>query len=297
MEDFISKNIGASVFIKTVANAMTIYDTHEKLMQALVDGTFTIDRNGINPAGVEQMGTRLGKATLLSDETAASLGLDETAVPDDVLKIIIPLSTAEVIDSNRVWTAPFNCKVLVICIGGGGGGGGGYYNSRLNNYNGGGGGGSGHISIGTYTIAKGTAVNVTIGSSGSFGSYETSSWDAINKQSGGNGGTTSFGTYLSAAGGGGGYLGGGSSGPKGGEGAINGEKGGASSSVEYTVLGGQGAANPPFGEGGYGYGNAAKGYGAGGGGGRNWTGSNPESGGYGSHGVVLLFYIPTPGGT
>lgn len=90
MEDFISKGIGASVFIKTVANAMTLYDTHEKLMQALVDGTFTIDRNGLNPAGVEQMGTRLGKATLLSDTTVNLLG-GGVSLPDDALQQLLLL--------------------------------------------------------------------------------------------------------------------------------------------------------------------------------------------------------------
>lgn len=88
MEDFIAQGTGNSRFLKSVANAMTLYPTYESFIAALVAGTFPVDLNGINPAGVEQMGTRLGKATLLSDETAALFGLSATAVPNDVLNKI-----------------------------------------------------------------------------------------------------------------------------------------------------------------------------------------------------------------
>ena len=72
MRDTIIKGAGNSRLLKSVPNALTLYPTHEALMQALATSGLPIDLLGLQAAGVEQMGTDLNKATLLSDaaETA-----------------------------------------------------------------------------------------------------------------------------------------------------------------------------------------------------------------------------------
>lgn len=85
MKDGIIKGSGNSRYLKSVANALTLYPTHEALMNALAAGNFPIDLNGQNPGGWNNAGTPLNKASLLKDATAAMFGLDANAVPDDVL--------------------------------------------------------------------------------------------------------------------------------------------------------------------------------------------------------------------
>lgn len=85
MEDMIIKGTGNSRWLKSVANIMTLYPTYESFAEALAAGTFPIDLNGINPAGVETSGTRLNKANLLADALCTSLGLSTTATPTDAL--------------------------------------------------------------------------------------------------------------------------------------------------------------------------------------------------------------------
>lgn len=55
----------------------------------LVGGTAPIDLNGINPVGVDEAGTSLSKANLLSDATVTALGLDPVDDPtvDDAFGI------------------------------------------------------------------------------------------------------------------------------------------------------------------------------------------------------------------
>lgn len=85
MTDGIIKGTGDSRYLKTVTDAMTRYPTYESFIQALASGTLPIDLNGINTAGWEQQGTPLIKANLLSDTTAASLGLTGDPTVDDAL--------------------------------------------------------------------------------------------------------------------------------------------------------------------------------------------------------------------
>ena len=85
MQDGIIKGTGNSRYLKSISNFLTQYPTYQDFVAALVAGTLPIDLNGINETGWDQLGTALNKANLLSDETAAALGLPNTAVPDDAL--------------------------------------------------------------------------------------------------------------------------------------------------------------------------------------------------------------------
>lgn len=89
MTDMVINGTGNSRFLKSVANFMTLYPTYEDFAQALIAGTLPIDLNGINPTGVQTTGTKLNKASLLKDDTAALYGLGADAVPDDVLKLAL----------------------------------------------------------------------------------------------------------------------------------------------------------------------------------------------------------------
>lgn len=91
MEDMVIKGTGNSRFLKTVADALTRYPTWESAVTAMVAGTFPIDLNGVNPAGVETMGTKLNKGNLLSDETAAALG--NPATPNEALRAVTPVGS------------------------------------------------------------------------------------------------------------------------------------------------------------------------------------------------------------
>lgn len=85
MQDTIIKGTGNSRKLKTVANALTLYPTYESFIAALVAGTFPVDFNGINTAGVQQTGTQLNKSTLLTDALCSALGLATTATPTQAM--------------------------------------------------------------------------------------------------------------------------------------------------------------------------------------------------------------------
>ena len=87
MVDTSIKNTGNSRSLRTVANALTLYPTHEAMIAAMVNGTFPIDLGPLNAAGLTTKGTDLNKASLLTDATAALYGLTSAAVPDDVFKL------------------------------------------------------------------------------------------------------------------------------------------------------------------------------------------------------------------
>lgn len=73
MKDTITNGSGNSRFLKSNIPSTT---TFAQFLAMLNAGTFPFDFNGINSAGVKQMGDALSKANLLTDETAAALGLD-----------------------------------------------------------------------------------------------------------------------------------------------------------------------------------------------------------------------------
>lgn len=85
MTDGIIKGTGNSRYLKGPANALTLYPTHEDLMEALAQGTLPIDLNGINPAGWETVGDKLGKSTLLTDALCTALSLPTTATPTQAM--------------------------------------------------------------------------------------------------------------------------------------------------------------------------------------------------------------------
>ena len=71
MQDQIIKGTGNSRFLKSAVPENT---THEELIAQLRAGTFPIDLNGLNDAGIEQLGTPLNKATLLKASTTGKFG-------------------------------------------------------------------------------------------------------------------------------------------------------------------------------------------------------------------------------
>lgn len=71
MKDTVLKGTGNSRFLKSVEDFKTRYPTYDDFVAALVAGTLPIDLNGINAAGMDQVGTALNKASLLTDTVAA----------------------------------------------------------------------------------------------------------------------------------------------------------------------------------------------------------------------------------
>lgn len=92
MQDLISLGTGNSRYLKSAIPAGTSW---ESALAMLIAGTFPIDLNGINEAGISQLGTALTKANLLKDATAESLGGNETMVPDEAL-----VALKKLIDGN-----------------------------------------------------------------------------------------------------------------------------------------------------------------------------------------------------
>lgn len=86
MVDGIIKGTGNSRYLRSVPNVKALYSSFDAFLDALAAGTFPIDLNGINPAGWAQTGTKLDKASLLTDVTATRLGLTSAATPDQAIE-------------------------------------------------------------------------------------------------------------------------------------------------------------------------------------------------------------------
>lgn len=80
MKDLVTKGTGNSRYMKSAIGAS---ETWEQAREKLRNGTFPFDLNGLNEAGIEQMGMALSKQNLLSDNTAAALGLSGDPTVDD----------------------------------------------------------------------------------------------------------------------------------------------------------------------------------------------------------------------
>jgi len=97
MIDGVISGTGNSRTMKIPASAVTAYTTFSAFMAALAAGTFEIDL-GYQTAGWTVEGTALNKANLLSDATAASLGLSSSATVDQAFSSIpinlVKISTA-----------------------------------------------------------------------------------------------------------------------------------------------------------------------------------------------------------
>lgn len=85
MKDFIPKGTGNSRWMKSSIPTGT---TWEEALAMLRAGTFPFDLNGVNSAGVAQMGDALNKANLLPDAVGALYGLGADAVVKDVLTFL-----------------------------------------------------------------------------------------------------------------------------------------------------------------------------------------------------------------
>lgn len=84
MQDGIINGTGNSRYLKTISGFLSLYPTYEAFAQALIAGTLPIDLNGKNPDGWAQQGTPLNKANLLTDATAALVGLGAESNPDEM---------------------------------------------------------------------------------------------------------------------------------------------------------------------------------------------------------------------
>lgn len=97
MKDMIPKGTGNSRFLRSVSNFKTIYPTYDDFVNALVAGNLPVDFNGINEAGIQQVGTPLNKANLLADETAALLGLGQNdPTVNDALNVLANIGNVHV---------------------------------------------------------------------------------------------------------------------------------------------------------------------------------------------------------
>lgn len=118
MQDTIIKGSGNSRSMKTVPNAPIIYPDFATFIQEFASTGIPFDMGPINLSGVTQKGTDLNKANLLSDETAAAYGLDNTAVPDDTFfetgKIgdLVRSARSEVIDALFTRYMPASGQIL-----------------------------------------------------------------------------------------------------------------------------------------------------------------------------------------
>lgn len=85
MTDGIISGAGTSRNFKVPANAKALYPIWDAALDAMIAGTFTFDLYGINPAGWDVVGDKLGKETLLTDALCTALGLPTTATPTQAM--------------------------------------------------------------------------------------------------------------------------------------------------------------------------------------------------------------------
>lgn len=85
MTDGIISGAGTSRNFKVPANAKALYPTWDAALDAMIAGTFTFDLYGINPAGWDVVGDKLGKETLLTDALCSALDLPTTSTPTQAM--------------------------------------------------------------------------------------------------------------------------------------------------------------------------------------------------------------------
>lgn len=102
MTDGVISGLGNSRFIKLVADFLARYPTYESAVAAGIAGSLPIDLNGIDPSGWDILGTLLNKANLLSDTTAAALGLTGDPTVNDALNKL----TSLIKDNPYLWDGP-----------------------------------------------------------------------------------------------------------------------------------------------------------------------------------------------
>lgn len=100
MQDTIIKGTGNSYTLKSVADFLARYPTYESMATALIAGTFPVDIGALVAAGVQQQGTALNKANLLSDPTAAALGLASNPTVNDAFAKLAQKQTISAYNSD-----------------------------------------------------------------------------------------------------------------------------------------------------------------------------------------------------
>ena len=95
MKDLIPLGTGNSRFLKS---AIPEDITFAQLVQLLRSGAFPFDFNGINPAGISQMGSAYSVANVLPEDVCAALDIPTTSEPKDAFNILaLLLKTAPVL--------------------------------------------------------------------------------------------------------------------------------------------------------------------------------------------------------
>lgn len=198
MKDMIPKGTGNSRFLRSVSNFKAIYPTYDDFVNALVAGNLPVDFNGINEAGIQQVGTPLSKANLLTDETAAALGLEqENPTINDAFGVLgVVRKKHEKIASYETagsyqWTAPDLAdgkayKIGVMIIGAGGSGCADKTGTGSSQYNHCSGGASGYSRAIAKEVSPGEVITLVVGKGGARVS------DSTDRTVGKTGGTSSF---------------------------------------------------------------------------------------------------------
>lgn len=108
MTDTIIKGTGNSRTLKTVPNAAALYPDFDAFLAAMIAGTLPIDIGPLNPTGLQQHGTDLNKANLLTDETEKALwGSSANRTPDQALSQIKSLITGAINQSVKFATGSY----------------------------------------------------------------------------------------------------------------------------------------------------------------------------------------------
>lgn len=81
----IPKGTGNSRFLKSAIDENATWESARSMLR---NGTFPFDLNGTNQEGLHQQGTPLNEATLLTESTAALMGLDRNATPNSMAAAI-----------------------------------------------------------------------------------------------------------------------------------------------------------------------------------------------------------------
>lgn len=96
MKDTIIKGTGNSRSIKSVPNLAALAPTYEAFLALLAGEGLPIDLGPLNAAGVQELGTGLSKANLLTDALCSALGLSTSATPTQAMdKLRTLIQTAQ----------------------------------------------------------------------------------------------------------------------------------------------------------------------------------------------------------
>lgn len=94
MDDGIIKGTGNSRFLKSAISDDLTFEQFKSMLRA---GTLPVDLLGINQSGWDVIGTALSKANLLTDATAALLGLTGNPTVNDALALLSQRAKIEII--------------------------------------------------------------------------------------------------------------------------------------------------------------------------------------------------------